>query len=387
VAARAGRPPELADILRAYSPPLEQLGSQRRRVVRDIVNCRTAVLGGHLQVCDQCGQETPVYNSCRNRHCPKCQSLDQARWVEAQARDLLPVPYFHVVFTVPVSLHPFFLANRRVAFGHLFAAALEALHDVCRSRMGALPGTIAVLHTWSQTLSFHPHIHCIVTGGGLSPARDRWIASRPNFLVPVRVLSSVFRGTLLHRLSDAVEDGSLDVREAAGRHQLREAAARKWVVYSKPPMAGPEQVLRYLGRYTHRVAISNRRIVRDENGKVTFRYRDRRHRNRQRLLTLEATDFVRRFLVHVLPRSFVRIRHYGLLANGCRTRLVAKARLLLHAPADPERDKATTVSWQDLYRRLTGREPDRCQSCGTGRLVIVIALAPVLAPAIRVRAP
>jgi hypothetical protein len=184
-----------------------------------------------------------------------------------------------------------------------------------------------------------------------------------------------------------MEDGSLDVRAAAGRRQLREAAARKWVVYSKPPMAGPEQVLRYLGRYTHRVAISNRRIVRDENGKVTFRYRDRQHRNRQRLLTLEATDFVRRFLVHVLPRSFVRIRHYGLLANGCRTRLVAKARLLLHAPADPERDKATTVSWQDLYRRLTGREPDRCQSCGTGRLVIVIALAPVLAPAIRVRAP
>jgi len=387
VAASAGRPPELAQILGAHAPPLESLGPQRRRVVLDIMKCRTAALGGHLHVCDQCGRQIPIYNSCRNRHCPKCQSLDQARWVEAQTGDLLPVPYFHVVFTVPASLHPFFFADRRIAFGLLFAAALEALHDVCREHLGARPGTIAVLHTWSQTLAFHPHIHCIVTGGGLAVAQDRWIASRPNFLVPVRMLSPVFKAKLLQRLSNALKDGALGVRAEAGLHHLRQAAARKWVVYSKSPMAGPGQVLRYLGRYTHRIAITNARIVCLDDGKVTFRYRDRRRGNRERLITLDASDFVRRFLVHVLPRSFVRVRHYGLLGNGCRTRLLAKVRLLLHAPALPTSGASTRPSWKDLYRRLTGRDPERCPSCGLGRLSIVISLAPLLARDTRVRAP
>ena len=387
MAAPGGRAPDLAEILRAHAPPLEALGPQRRRVVRDIINCRTATLGGHLQVCDHCGREIPFYNSWRNRHCPQCQSLDQARWVEAQTRDLLPIPYFHVVFTVPPSLHSFFLADRRVAFGLLFAAAMEALHDVCRERLGALPGTIAVLHTWSQTLTFHPHVHCIVTGGGLSPARDRWIGSRQTFLVPVRALSPLFRGKLLHRLATAVEDGTLGMSGGAGRRQLREAAARKWVVYSKPPMAGPQQVLRYLGRYTHRVAITNRRIVNLENGRVAFRYRDRRRGNRGRVLTLEATDFIRRFLVHVLPRSFVRIRHYGLLSNGCRRKLLARARLLLHAPADPERRPAVRRSWQDLYKILTGRDPEVCPRCGKGTLHILGQLAPISAAVTRSRAP
>lgn len=383
MAVPADRAPELAEILRAHAPPLESLGPQRRRVVRDIIGCRTAAFGGHLQVCDHCGRKIPFYNSCRNRHCPKCQSLDQARWVEAQARDLLPVPYFHVVFTVPPSLHPFFLADRRLAFGLLFAAALETLHDVCREHLGALPGTIAVLHTWSQTLAFHPHIHGIVTGGGLGPSRDRWIASRPNCLVPVRVLSTVFRAKLLRRFLDAMEEGSLGVGAAAGHRQLREAASRKWVVYSKPPMAGPEHVLRYLGRYTHRIAITHRRIVRVDNGRVTFRYRDRRRGNRERLMTLGADDFVRRFLAHVLPRSFVRIRHYGILGNGCRSRLLARARQLLQTPACPERATPTRLSWQDLYRRLTGRDPEVCPSCGTGRLRIVTVLAPVNAASVR----
>jgi Putative transposase/Transposase zinc-binding domain len=388
VAAPVGRAPDLAEILRAHAPPPETLGPQRRRVVRDIINCRTAALGGHLQVCDHCGREIPFYNSCRNRHCPKCQSLDQARWVEAQTRDLLPVPYFHVVFTVPPSLHPFFLADRRLTFGLLFATALEALHDVCQARLGVLPGTIAVLHTWSQTLTFHPHIHCIVTGGGLAVARDRWIASRPNFLVPVRALSLVFRGKLLHRLSAAMHDGRLGVSGAAARRQLREAAARRWVVYSKAPMAGPEQVIRYLGRYTHRIAITNGRIVGLEHSQVTFSYRDRRRRTRQRQLTLGAADFIRRFLAHVLPRSFVRIRHYGLLANGCRTRLLARTRVLLNAPAPPEAGPSTTTpSWRDLFRRLLGRDPDLCPSCGTGHLRSVALLAPAWANPFTARAP
>ena len=371
MAASAGRTLELAEILRVHAPPLEALGPQRRRAVRDIINCRTAALGGRLQVCDRCGKATPLYNSCRNRHCPKCQSLEQARWVEAQTRDLLPVPYFHVVFTVPASLHPFFLSDRRVGFRLLFAAAQEALHGVCRERLGVVPGTIAILHTWTQTLIFHPHIHCVVTGGGLDRTEQRWISSRSNFLVPVRVLSRVFRARLLSRLSAAIADGSLRPRGTSGRRLLGAAASREWVVYSKPPMAGPEQVLRYLGRYTHRIAITNRRIVSVVNGCVTFRYRDRKRGDRQRLMTLQAPDFIRRFLVHVLPRSFVRIRHFGLLANAWRTKRLARARQLLGAPSAPERERAARPSWRELYGRLTGGDPDLCPSCRRGRLRVV----------------
>src|ERR671910_276582 len=204
MAATAGRRPELADILAAHAPRPERLSHDRRRAIRDIVLCRTAMLGGHVQVCDSCGATTAVYHSCRNRHCPKCQSLDQARWVAAQARDLLPVPYFHLVFTVPPALHPLFFADRRAGYQALFAAAMEAVSDVARSRLGATPGSIAVLHTWTQTMRFHPHVHCIVSGGGLSLDRARWIGTRPTFFLPVRVLSRVFRGKLLERFEAAV---------------------------------------------------------------------------------------------------------------------------------------------------------------------------------------
>jgi hypothetical protein len=372
LAAPAGRSPDLADIFRAHAPPMEQLGAQRRRVVRDIMACRTAALGGHIQVCDQCGHETPVYNSCRNRHCPKCQSLDQARWVEAQGRHLLPVPYFHVVFTVPTSIHACLLSDRRKGYALLFKAAMEALHQVCRQRIGATPSTVAILHTWSQTLVFHPHIHCIVTGGGLSPSHDRWISTRPNFLVPVRVLSRVFRGKLLHLLAQDLPFGS------SLRQQLRQALAREWVVYSKPPMAGPEQVLRYLGRYTHRIAIGNERLVQLDGGRVTFAYRDRQRGNRRRRLTIDAPQFVRRFLLHVLPPRFVRVRHYGLQANGCRTRLLDKARAFLRTPTPPTPESTCRIPWKDLYVQITGRDPDLCRSCGRGVLRVIAVLAPTL---------
>lgn len=368
MAAPGGRPPELAEIFRAHAPPLEQLGCDRRRVVRDIVSCRTPLLGGHLQVCDHCGRETPFYNSCRNRHCPKCQSLEQTRWVEAQARSLLPVEYFHLVFTVPTALHPFFLADRRGSYALLFEAALETLHDVCRHRLGAVPGTIAVLHTWTQTLAFHPHLHCIVTGGGLSTSRDRWIASRPGFLVPVRILSRVFRGKLLDCLHRALQARTSGVGAPLGQRLIRQAASKEWVVYSKPPMAGPAQVLRYLGRYTHRIAIGNERLVALNEGRVTFRYRDRKQGRVKKLLTLEAPAFVQRFLQHVLPRGFVRVRHFGFQANGCRTRLIARARQLLQTPASPQPDNTQRESWRDLYRRLTGRDLTRCPYCGNGTL-------------------
>jgi hypothetical protein len=375
LAAREGRPPDLAQIFEAHAPPLEQLGRERRRVVRDVMLCRTPLLGGHLQVCDRCGREKPCYNSCRNRHCPKCQSLEQARWVEAQSRTLLPVPYFHVVFTVPDALSPFFLTNRREAFALLFASALGALHAVCQRRLGATPGTIAVLHTWSQTLIFHPHLHCIVTGGGLDLERGEWIPSRPGFLVPVRVLSRVFRGKLLEAFERTLDSDSPCLRPSLGRRLLRQAAAKRWVVYCKDPMAGPDQVLRYLGRYTHRIAIGNERLVALQDGAVTFRYRDRRHGGVRRLMTLPAPQFVRRFLAHVLPKGFVRVRHFGLQANGQRTRLIAQARLALARPAPPT-PRPSRESWRDLILRITGRDPLRCPYCKQGTLGIVATLTP-----------
>jgi len=371
-----GRPPELAEIFRAHAPPLEQLGRDRRRVVRDVMQCRTSALGGHLQVCDQCGREKPFYNSCRNRHCPKCQSLEQARWVDAQSKNLLPVSYFHLVFTVPEALHPFFLADRRGSYQLLFAAALGALHAVCYSQLGMIPGTIAVLHTWSQTLAFHPHVHCIVTGGGLSSAHDRWIASRPGFLVPVRKLSKVFRGKLLEGFEHALDTRKAGIGSTLGRRLLQQAVAKDWVVYSKAPMAGPAQVLQYLGRYTHRIAIGNERLVALQEGRVTFRYRDRRRGNRKRLLTLKTSDFIRRFLLHVLPHRFVRIRHFGLLANGSRKRFLARVRHFLDAPTPPARDSIVREPWADLLRRLTGRDSNRCPFCERGTLRIVAAIDP-----------
>jgi hypothetical protein len=371
LAAQAGRSPELADIFKAHAPSFEQLGRDRGRVVRDIINCRTPLLGGHLQVCDQCGREKPFYNSCRNRHCPKCQSLEQARWVEAQQQQLLPVPYFHLVFTVPTALHPLFLADRRGGYALLFEAAIGALHAVCQRRLGATPGTIAVLHTWSQTLLFHPHLHCIVTGGGLNAARDRWITARPGFLVPVRALSKVFRGKLLDLLDRSLKQKSAAVGPDLGQRLLRQAAAKQWVVYSKAPMAGPAQVLAYLGRYTHRIAIGNERLVALENGRVTFRYRDRRHGNMRKQLSLAAPDFVRRFLLHVLPHRFVRVRHFGIQANVCRAQCLDQARHALDSPAPAQPDNSCQESWKALFQRLTGRDPNRCPFCGSGTLHLV----------------
>jgi hypothetical protein len=281
------------------------------------------------------------------------------------------VEYFHLVFTVPRALHPFFLSDRRGSYALLFEAALETLHAVCRRRLGALPGTTAILHTWTQTLVFHPHLHCIVTGGGLAASGDRWIASRPGFLVPVRVLSKVFKGKLLDRFDQALHKRACGLGPSLGTRLLRQAACRQWVVYSKAPLAGPAQVLRYLGRYTHRIAIGNERLLAFQDGRVTFRCRDRK-RSTTRLLTLEAPDFIQRFLLHVLPRGFVRVRHFGLQANASRSRLIARARHLLHSPAPPQPDPPHRESWQELYRRLTGRDPTRCPRCHRGILRLLL---------------
>jgi hypothetical protein len=309
----------LADILRAHAPPLAELTAVRARVVRALLACRTAALGGHLRRCERCGREVPRYNSCRNRHCPKCQSLKAAVWVEARRAEILPLPYFHLVFTVPESLRPLFLALPRLVHPLLFAAVAETLLDVSRTNLGAAPGFILLLHTWTQLLEFHPHLHCIVTGGGLSLDGQAWVRCRPRFFLPVRKLSQVFRGKLLHKLETASTRQPLASRWPAAKLLLRQAARRPWVVYCKAPLAGPEQVLRYLGRYTHRIAIGNERLVELRDQHVTFSYKNRAQR-RQRQKRLPAAEFVRRFLLHALPRGLVRVRHYGLLANGVKTR-------------------------------------------------------------------
>ena len=380
-AARAGRW-ELADIVRAHADDLDGLSPGQRRVLHAIAQCRTAALGGHRRQCEACGHEEISYNSCRDRHCPKCQGLDEARWVDTQKRDLLPVPYFHIVFTVPTELHPLFLTAPSVAYRLLFTAAAKTLEAVARRRLRAKIGFTAVLHTWTQQLLYHPHIHCIVPGGGLDLEETRWVAARRDFFLPVRVLAQVFRGKLLSLLEKALDQEKIrGGPDEDGRRQLTQAA-RKWVVYSKPPFAGAAQVLAYLGRDAYRIALSNDRLVALQDGQVTFRWKDRAHGNAPGLATLDAPTFLRRFLLHVLPHRFVRIRHYGFLANPVRLQKLPRIRQWLapsalapesHAPREPER-------WDALLLRLTGKDVTRCPRCGVGHLVVVEELPALVGP-------
>jgi hypothetical protein len=393
---RGARPKlELADLFRAYGDRLPELSRHQARTVQAITSCRTAGLGGHLQQCDRCDYSAVSYNSCRNRHCPKCQGLDEVRWVENQQQLLLPTEYHHVVFTLPEVLHPLLLANPRAGYGLLFSAVAETLQEVAErpKNLGGRIGFTAVLHTWTQTLQYHPHLHCIVTGGGLSPDRTRWVSAKPGFLFFVGILSRIFRGKFLRKLETALDTGKLDFDPTDGRARLRRAARQDWVVYSKPPFAGPEQVLRYLGRYTHRIAISNHRLVTMQDGKVTFRWRDRAHGDQPKLMTLDATEFLRRYLLHLLPPGFMRIRHYGLLANSCRDRYLETCRALLGAElqdidAKPTHD--TVEPWQELLLRLTGNDVTRCPRCREGHLRTVDRIAPLprpIRPSARIRPP
>jgi hypothetical protein len=379
-ATETGRP-ELADVFRSHGHRLNRLGEQQRRAVAAILSCRTAALGGHLRECDHgCGHQEISYNSCRNRHCPKCQGLERIKWQEARAVDLLPVPYFHLVFTIPSSLHDIFLRNSRVAYGLLFTAVADTVKEVALNpkNLGAEIGMTSVLHTWTQTLLYHPHLHCIVPGGGLDPTRRCFVAARENFFLAVRVLSTVFRGKLLAALRNAVDSGRIESLPGDGARLvklLRKAARRKWVVYCKRPFAGPAQVLAYLGRYTHRIAIGNERIVSMDGDDVTFAYKDRADRNQQKLLTLPALAFLRRFLLHVLPRGFVRIRHYGFLANSVRRERIALCRKLLGVTPSPT-PSTPRETWQQLLLRLTGKDATCCPGCEKGRLRIIRRIEP-----------
>jgi hypothetical protein len=366
---RAGPQVEVADVLRDHAGELT-LSCEQRRAVRAIAACRTAALGGHLQTCGHCGYTRPVYNSCRNRHCPKCQVLKQALWAEGQERRLLPVGYFHLVFTVPSELHPLFRHEARRCFGLLFAAVSETLLEVARRRLGVKIGFTAVLHTWTQRLLFHPHLHCIVVGGGLSDDGTRWVGCRDNYFVPVRVLRLVFRGKLLSKLEAALRSGGLAYPQRPGQELLAKAARQAWVVYAKRPMAGAAQVVRYFSRYTHRIVLSNSRLVSYDGSEVTFAWRDRSDGNRRKNLKLTGREFARRFLWHVLPRGFVRIRHYGLLGNRTRGKDLQRCRELLDAGQGVPALVVGSQSddWVNVYQRIFGTDPLLCPACGEGRL-------------------
>jgi hypothetical protein len=343
----------------------------QQRVLRAIASCRTAALGGHLEQCDRCGHRRAVYHSCRNRHCPKCQLLAQEDWLEARRADLLPIPYFHVVFTLPHELNCLALTRPRVIYDLLFRAASDTLKTFARDpkHLGGELGVTAILHTWSQTLSLHPHLHCVVTGGALPSDGSRWIPPRhQRFLFPVRALAKVFRGKFLDGLRQRFDRGELGLDDALPTllHTLR---GQDWVVYVKPPFAGPESVLRYLGRYTHRIAISNRRILRAEGDRVAFRYRDYADGNQIKVMEVSVHEFLRRFLLHVLPRAFVRIRHYGLLANRSRRQRIARCRELLAAQAPPP--PPASESLFEKLLRLTGVDLRLCPACGEGRMDVI----------------
>lgn len=379
---------EVAEIFRRYGAAYRaehtgSLSNAQRRVMRAITTCRTAALGGHLEQCDHCQHQRIAYNSCRNRHCPKCQSLARAAWLERRQAELLEVEYFHVVFTLPEAIANIAYQNKAVVYNLLFTATAETLSTIAANpkHLGAQIGFFAVLHTWGQNLMHHPHLHCVVPGGGLSFDGQRWVACRRGFFLPVRVLSRFFRARFLQLLQQAYERGQLQFFSSLQSLCEREAFCQyleplqhtEWVVYAKAPLAGPQQVLDYLGRYTHRVAICNHRLLDIEHGKVTFRYKDYRHGSRQKTMTVDAGEFIRRFLLHVLPMGLQRIRYYGFLGNRARTDKLAQCRTLLQmsaatpppAPTQPESD------YRDRYAALTGVSLHQCPSCQQGRMFIV----------------
>ena len=355
------------------------------RAMHAIEVCRTATLGGHRYKYS-CGHVDISYNSCRNRHCPKCQTLQKEKWIEARCEDLLPIQYFHVVFTIPSELNPLVIMNQRVMYNILFRSVSETLMELSNNpkHLGACIGFIGILHTWGQNLMDHPHIHCVVPGGGLSPDGSRWVSCRKRFFIPVRVMSALFRGKFLDYLKSSFESG--DLIFPGGIRHLKDPRTfevfrgqfyhKKWVVYCKPPFDGAEGVLKYLGRYTHRIAISNNRILKVQDGDVSFRWRDYADGDKQKTMTLKADEFIRRFLLHVLPHRYVRIRHFGLLANRRRKDNIALCRELIGSCKTVTKEKESPETWQDQLLRICGIDINTCPVCKKGTMVMVELLLP-----------
>jgi len=372
------RPPlEVADLIRSAGAAFiernrQWLSWKHIKVLLAIARCRTAALGGHLDQCTRCGHRATIsYNSCRNRHCPKCQTAARERWIAARQRELLPTRYVHVVFTLPSQLAPLALQNRKVIYDLLFRASTETLLAVARDprHLGAEIGFFTVLHTWNQKLGLHPHVHCVIPAGGLSLDHTHWVKSRDRFFLSIHVLRRVFRGKFVAALRQVFQEGQLNfhgkltclAQPKTFAAWLRPLFRKDWVVYSKPPFGGPEYVLQYLGRYTHRVALSNHRLVSFAEGKVTFRWRDSAHNNEQKVLTLSLDEFLRRFLLHVLPKGFVRIRNFGFLANRRRATLLPLCFYLLGSAPQAEQHISDSKAPSDLWL---------CPKCGGPMMVI-----------------
>jgi Putative transposase/Transposase zinc-binding domain len=362
---------EIADVLLDHAHDL-RLTQPQARAVRDIVACRTERLGGHLETCPNCGFSRGSYNSCRNRHCPKCQILKQALWAEAQDARLLPTPYFQIVFTIPSELHAFFRRAPEVCLSLLFEAVSQTLSQVAATKLHATIGFTAVLHTWSQKLELHPHLHCLVPAGGLALDGSRWISTSRRFFLPVKSLRKLFRGKLLAKIERALRNGDI-LADLTTDLALLRRTPKTWNVYTKRPLAGPGHVVRYLSRYVHRIAIANSRITDYDGENVTFRYKDRTAGNVTRHRTVSGRHFARLFLQHVLPPGFVRIRHYGLLAARRRHDL-AHCRELLGA--QPQAPRKKDLDWVAAFERLFGSNPLQCPACKTGVLVATRALPP-----------
>ena len=377
---------EVADIFRQHGPQYRQahadtLSRGQRRVMGAIECCRTAALGGHVERCDACGHLRIAFNSCRDRHCPKCQSLARAQWLEERQAELLEVEYFHVVFTLPEPIAALAYQNKKLLYDMLFHASAQTLRTIAADpeHLGAEIGFLSILHTWGQNLLHHPHVHCVVPGGGIAADGSRWIGCRPGFFLPVRVLSRLFRRLFLEALQKSFEAGALQFfsnleplrDEAAFAAYLAAAANTEWVVYAKAPFGGPAQVLRYLGRYTHRVAISNNRLLGLEDGRVRFLWKDYKHEGAKRVMNLAAEEFIRRFLLHVLPEGFQHIRSYGFLANRYRETKIALCRKLLEMPTPVCDELTEKLDYRDRYERLTGISLRDCPVCGRGHMVCI----------------
>lgn len=379
---------EIADIFNQFGHLLGALPWQSQKVVQDITNCRTSVLGGHRLKCDECEYQKNSYNSCRNRHCPKCQFLPTVRWIEKRTEDLLPCQYFHVVFTVPAELKPLMLRNKKDSYDLLFKAASETLKEVAQNpkRLGAEIGFIGVLHTWGQNLQDHPHCHFIVPGGGLHKKKTKWVPCKKDYFLPVQVLSEVFRGKMLEYVEKAFDDGRFRFMGqieylksyAHFKELLMNCAAKEWVVDSRKTFAGPEQVINYLGQYTHRIAISNYRLVKLEGENVHFKVRDRDDPKKKKILILHVKEFMRRFLLHVLPKRYVRIRHFGLLGSRLKKMKIAIVRRL--QGIEDKVVERLEETWKELLERFTGIDANLCPKCQKGILLETRTIMSALSP-------
>ena len=378
---------ELGELIREQWPRIEastRLTSHHKRMLKALAQCRTAALGGHLDACSDCGAVRISYNSCRNRHCPKCQGAQREAWIRAREEHLLPVPYFHLVFTLPDALNPLAIKHPKLIYGVLFRAAWQTMQTFAKDHkhLGAEAAMVAILHTWGQTLSLHPHLHCIVPGGGLTKM-GKWKQARNKgkFLFPVKAMSQVFRAKFVAGLRQLRQAGkmaytagaALLADETAWRELLHPLFQKPWVIYAKRPFAGPEQVIRYLGRYTHRIALANHRLRRIEGGQVSFTWKDYRKGSKKGIITLKASEFLRRFCLHILPPGFTRLRHYGILASRNKTQALTQARDSLGVQAPP---KPQPQTWQEKLQEVNGLDLGQCPGCKKGRMKPLRGITP-----------